>query len=111
MIEAMACGTPVLAFRCGSVPEIIDPGVTACTTPPLIFAGPMWSDLVEWASATMFTFCSNGKCTRMPMLCTPWLACAACAPSLAACIRPGLPLVMMSQFIALSAEHICLTSS
>ena len=28
MIEAMACGTPVLAFRQGSVPEIIDPGVT-----------------------------------------------------------------------------------
>jgi glycosyltransferase involved in cell wall biosynthesis len=28
MIEAMACGTPVLAFRGGSVPEIIDPGVT-----------------------------------------------------------------------------------
>src|SRR5919197_851432 len=28
MIEAMACGTPVLAFRCGSVPEILDSGVT-----------------------------------------------------------------------------------
>ena len=28
MIEAMACGTPVLAFRCGSVPEVIDDGVT-----------------------------------------------------------------------------------
>ena len=28
MIEAMACGTPVLAFRYGSVPEIIDEGVT-----------------------------------------------------------------------------------
>ncbi len=28
MIEAMACGTPVLAFRAGSVPEIIDQGVT-----------------------------------------------------------------------------------
>ena len=28
MIEAMACGTPVLAFRCGSVPEIIDDGQT-----------------------------------------------------------------------------------
>jgi glycosyltransferase involved in cell wall biosynthesis len=28
MIEAMACGTPVVAFSCGSVPEIVDPGVT-----------------------------------------------------------------------------------
>ena len=28
MIEAMACGTPVLAFRCGSVAEVIDDGVT-----------------------------------------------------------------------------------
>ena len=28
MIEAMACGTPVLAFRCGSVPEIVENGVT-----------------------------------------------------------------------------------
>ena len=28
MIEAMACGTPVLAFRNGSVPEVIDGGVT-----------------------------------------------------------------------------------
>jgi len=28
MIEAMACGTPVIAFRSGSVPEIIEDGVT-----------------------------------------------------------------------------------
>ena len=28
MIEAMACGTPILAFRCGSVPEIIENGLT-----------------------------------------------------------------------------------
>jgi glycosyltransferase involved in cell wall biosynthesis len=27
-IEAMACGTPVIAFRAGSVPEVIDDGVT-----------------------------------------------------------------------------------
>jgi glycosyltransferase involved in cell wall biosynthesis len=28
MIEAMACGTPVVAFRCGSVPEVMEHGVT-----------------------------------------------------------------------------------
>jgi len=28
MIEAMACGTPVIAFNCGAVPEVIDHGVT-----------------------------------------------------------------------------------
>jgi len=34
MIEAMACGTPVIAFRRGSVPEVIDPGKTGfvCST-------------------------------------------------------------------------------
>jgi glycosyltransferase involved in cell wall biosynthesis len=28
MIEAMACGTPIIAFRRGSVPEIVDDGLT-----------------------------------------------------------------------------------
>jgi glycosyltransferase involved in cell wall biosynthesis len=28
MIEALRCGTPVVAWRCGSVPEVIDDGVT-----------------------------------------------------------------------------------
>ena len=28
MIEAMACGTPVIAFKSGSVPEVIDDGIT-----------------------------------------------------------------------------------
>jgi len=28
MIEAMACGTPVIAFRRGSVPEVIDEGIS-----------------------------------------------------------------------------------
>ena len=27
-IEALACGTPVVAWRCGSTPEVIEPGVT-----------------------------------------------------------------------------------
>jgi glycosyltransferase involved in cell wall biosynthesis len=35
MIEAMACGTPVLAFRRGSVAEIIDPGVTGAAVDTL----------------------------------------------------------------------------
>ena len=28
MIEAMACGTPVIAWRCGAVPEVVEHGVT-----------------------------------------------------------------------------------
>jgi glycosyltransferase involved in cell wall biosynthesis len=28
MIEAMACGTPVIAFNSGSVPEILEDGLT-----------------------------------------------------------------------------------
>jgi glycosyltransferase involved in cell wall biosynthesis len=28
MIEAMACGTPIVAWRNGSVPEVLDDGVT-----------------------------------------------------------------------------------
>ena len=30
MIEALACGTPVIAFRRGSVPEVIDEDVSGC---------------------------------------------------------------------------------
>lgn len=30
MIEAMACGTPVIAWNCGSIPEVIDGGITGC---------------------------------------------------------------------------------
>jgi len=35
MVEAMACGTPVLAFRCGSVPEIIDESAASSTAAQL----------------------------------------------------------------------------
>nr|WP_314624037.1 glycosyltransferase family 4 protein [uncultured Noviherbaspirillum sp.] len=30
MIEAFACGTPVIAYRHGSVPEVVEEGVTGC---------------------------------------------------------------------------------
>lgn len=33
MIEAMACGTPVIAFNYGSVPEVLDDGVTGFIVP------------------------------------------------------------------------------
>jgi glycosyltransferase involved in cell wall biosynthesis len=39
MTEAMACGTPVVAYDRGSVPEIVDPGVTG-------FVGHTVDDLV-----------------------------------------------------------------
>jgi glycosyltransferase involved in cell wall biosynthesis len=41
MIEAMACGTPVIARPCGSVPEVVQPGVSgfiADTVPELVDA-------------------------------------------------------------------------
>jgi glycosyltransferase involved in cell wall biosynthesis len=41
MIEAMACGTPVLAFRQGSVSEIIDQGVTGAIVDTMEEAGSM----------------------------------------------------------------------
>lgn len=34
MIEAMACGTPVVAFRCGSVPEVVEDGLTGYVVGP-----------------------------------------------------------------------------
>jgi hypothetical protein len=34
MIEAMACGTPVVAMRQGSVPEVVDDGETGFVVDP-----------------------------------------------------------------------------
>ena len=41
MLEAMACGTPVIARPCGSVPEVVRPGVSgfiADSVPELVEA-------------------------------------------------------------------------
>ena len=51
MIEAMACGTPVIAFRHGSVPEIIEDGVTGFIVDDLdqaIEAASRASELSRW---------------------------------------------------------------
>jgi glycosyltransferase involved in cell wall biosynthesis len=44
MIEAMACGTPVLATGLGAAPEIVEPGVTG-------FVAPSWEPLAELVPA------------------------------------------------------------
>ncbi|EJC84061.1 glycosyltransferase [Rhizobium leguminosarum bv. trifolii WSM2297] len=45
MIEAMACGTPVIAFNCGSAPEVIDNGLSGILVDSVTEA----VENVEWA--------------------------------------------------------------
>jgi len=57
MIEAMACGTPVIAFRKGSVPEIIDHGVTGFivdTIDEAVEAAARVSELSRWRVRQQF---------------------------------------------------------
>jgi glycosyltransferase involved in cell wall biosynthesis len=51
MIEAMACGTPVIAFRHGSVPEIVEDGVTGFIVDDMaqaVEAASRVSELSRW---------------------------------------------------------------
>jgi glycosyltransferase involved in cell wall biosynthesis len=57
MIEAMACGTPVIAFPRGSVPEVLDAGVTAhlgTTTDELVDAVSRIGELDRRACRDVF---------------------------------------------------------
>jgi glycosyltransferase involved in cell wall biosynthesis len=64
MIEAMACGTPVLAFRGGSVVEIVEDGVSGCiaeTVEQAVHAMPSLLALDRRAVRARFEerFCSS----------------------------------------------------
>ncbi len=52
MIEAMACGTPVIATPCGSVPEIVTPGRTGfvCSTEAEMIAAVEQVDTIDRAA-------------------------------------------------------------
>ncbi len=57
MIEAMACGTPVIAFKAGSVPEVIDHGVTGfivADEPAAVAAVPLAASLSRSAIRRRF---------------------------------------------------------
>lgn len=64
MIEAMACGTPVLARRRGSVPEIIDEGITGIifeSTEEAVQAVPELARIDRRACWKQFTMRFNAK--------------------------------------------------
>jgi glycosyltransferase involved in cell wall biosynthesis len=52
MVEAMACGTPVVAQRAGSVPEVVDHGVTGwiCRRPSQLARGILQADRIDPAA-------------------------------------------------------------
>lgn len=53
MIEAMACGTPVIAWRSGSVPEVIDDGMTGYIVDNMDQAVAACDQLVDLPRATV----------------------------------------------------------
>ena len=65
MIEAMACGTPVIAFRSGSVPEVVEHGVTGL--------------IVDDEAAAVDAI--NSRLAQMPrMPVTPWSSTSGTEP-------------------------------
>ncbi len=57
MIEAMACGTPVIAFNRGSVPEVVEHGLTGFIVgdePGAVAAVPLAAELSRTAIRRRF---------------------------------------------------------
>ena len=65
MIEAMACGTPVVAMSRGSVPEIIQPGVNG------FCADSMEAAVAAAARVSEIRSCGLPQTLRAPILCPP----------------------------------------
>jgi glycosyltransferase involved in cell wall biosynthesis len=66
MIESLACGTPVIAFRRGSVPEVIDDGVSGCVVENVAGAVRAVDRMASWDRAVCrATFERRFSVTRM----------------------------------------------
>jgi hypothetical protein len=52
----MACGTPVLAFRCGAVPEILDDGITGLIVDMLKKLSSLCRGYWPWTAAPSAAF-------------------------------------------------------
>ena len=53
LIEAMACGTPAIAYRCGSVPELVEEGVTGFVVDDLNSAVEAVAKVRKFGSSAM----------------------------------------------------------
>jgi glycosyltransferase involved in cell wall biosynthesis len=53
VIEAMACGTPTLAFRCGSMPELMAPGATGAVVDTMDEAVPALERILKMDRAAV----------------------------------------------------------
>ena len=97
MIEAMACGTPVIAYRRGSVPEILTDGVTgwivagyeeAVQAVPRVAAPPA----APAAARSLRTVCRHpdgtGLCTPLPTVGGAGRACGQPLCESCACKLP-----------------------
>jgi glycosyltransferase involved in cell wall biosynthesis len=53
VVEAMACGTPVIAFNRGAMPELIIDGITGCLVPDVISAARAIDEIGQYDRRTV----------------------------------------------------------